>query len=95
MKGIRFYEELTDKNRKAEASKGNVIAVAYETRWYNYTPDGYYDTMFECVSALFFEPNSVCCGDGVSQRYLTKDTKRISETRAREIHPALFEYLER
>jgi len=90
VKGIRFYEELTDKGCKAEKSNGTVIAVFYKQYWH-----GEHDLLFQAVSGLFSEPNTPVCGSSVSQSYLADHCRRVSEARAREIHPKLFEYLER
>lgn len=91
MKGVRFYEELHDKNRKNEKSQGTVVAVMFETA----RPDGKFGPAYDAVGALFYnEPNSVVCGTSVCQDYLTQITRRVSEERAREIHPELFRYLE-
>jgi len=82
MKGIRFYEELV------EALSGNVIAIDAET------PLLITEGNFDCLSALCFEPNSPVCAGAVSQEYLQENCKRISEVKAREIHPRLFERLD-
>jgi hypothetical protein len=86
MKGVRFYEELENKNRKGEKSQGNVIAI----HAYQISIDG----MYECLSATFYKPNSPVSVGGVSRKYLEEKCRRISETRAREIHPRLFERLD-
>lgn len=90
MRGFRFYEELTDKGKATESSKGNVIAA--------YVADGPFwgatGALYECFSALLFESNSVVCGGSVSLDYLRDNTRRVSEARAREIHPALFDRLD-
>ena len=89
MNGIRFYEELDNKNRKGEISQGNVIArVLGQDR---ITDNG---VMCETISALFFHPNSVVCGSAASLNYIYKNCRRISEEKAREIHPNLFVYLD-
>lgn len=93
MKGIRFYEELRNKNRKNEESKGTVIAVFYESRWVDYRP-GLAQVLFDTIGSLFDEPNSVVCGSVASSSYLSEDCRFISEEKAREIHPELFRYLE-
>ena len=93
MKGFRFYEELKNKNRKAEESQGNVIAVYGEWRL-GRVVDEKYQWVKDCVSAVFFETNSQVCGSSVSQGYLEESTRRISEAKAREIHPNLFVYLD-
>ena len=91
MKGIRFYEELENKNRKGEKSKGTVVAVLYENSWIDHNRK---DVMFDTISSLFDEPNSVVCGGIASRSYLWDNCRRISEAKAREIHPNLFQYLE-
>lgn len=88
MKGLRFYEELKDKNRVGEKSMGNVIAIDTTTSLF----DG--RGVYQVFAAVFFEPNSPVCYTGVAPKYLTEHCKRISEARAREIHPKLFERLD-
>ena len=103
MKGYRFYEELEDKNRQAEKSQGNVVAALLQPSgrgWdFIYVPgmvrtEGGYTCVVECISALFGEPNSPVCGSQVSWDYLREKCRRVSEKRAREVHPRLFEYLD-
>lgn len=85
MRYVRFYEEFTNKRRGESA--GTVIALIPENR----CPDG----SREAVGALFDQPNSPVASTSVSDGYLFKNCKRVSETRAREVHPNLFEYLDR
>ena len=93
MKGIRFYEELRNKNRKSEESRGTVVAVLVDTGHISGNQHGvWYE--YDCISSLFDHPNSVVCGSGVSQDYLWQECRRISEQRAREIHPELFKRLD-
>jgi hypothetical protein len=89
MKGVRFYEELNKKNRKGETSQGNVVAVFYEQ---SQARGG--DVFYDAGGAVHFHANSAAAGTSVSQEYLTKSTRRVSEERAREIHPALFTWLD-
>jgi hypothetical protein len=89
MKGVRFYEELTNKNRAAEKSQGNVVAVFYEQ---SQAHGG--GVFYDASGAVYFHPNSACAGTSVSQEYLMKSTRRVSEERAREVHPALFTWLD-
>ena len=49
----------------------------------------------EGAGAVFFEPDSPVCGCSISLEYLQTRCKRISESKAREIHPRLFDYLDR
>ena len=93
MKNIRFYQEFTDV-RKTKPT-GNVIAVSTDKRGYpDYFNYGNGKVSVECASAIYFEPNSEVTGDSVSRDYLKENTKRISEAKARKIHPKLFEYLD-
>lgn len=96
MKGIRFYLEYPNSTEKDKATRkaignheGNVAAVFYEN-WRVVDGEGYYDA----ISAAYFRPNSPVCSGSVSDGWLKKRGKRISETQAREIHPALFDYLD-
>lgn len=86
MKGIRFYEEFA--NKRAGVSAGTVVAVTSDP----FASQG--DVLRECISALFAEPNSPVCGSVVSLKYLRLRCKRVSEARAREVHPALFDRLD-
>jgi hypothetical protein len=89
MKGIRFYKELKNKNRKSEESLGTVVAVFYESHWIS---NG--KILFDAIGGVFSQANSPVTSIGVAQLYLTENCRRISEKRAREVHPALFEYLD-
>ena len=93
MKGFRFYEELENKGRKSERSKGTVVAVLYGEFWVGDCGD-HHDIIFEGVRGVYDAPNSPVCSCGPAFGYLRLMCRRISEARAREIHPALFAYLE-
>jgi hypothetical protein len=101
--GVRFYLDYGSKKKKRKGQHtGNVIAAHVTTggRGFSHvgtlrnawTKKAYYSV--ECVSALFDEPNSAVCSSSVSEGYLRESCKFISEARAREIHPTLFEYLD-
>ncbi len=92
MNGYRFYEEYNDKRKGI--SQGNVVAIIPETRRIEQYPDGSLDVIYDVIGAVYFHPNSDVCGTGASQGYLTESCKRISESKARQIHPALFQYLD-
>jgi len=104
VKGYRFYEELENKGRKSEKSQGTVVAALLREcgRGWNfiYVPPmrraggGRFVGVVECISALFGEPNSPVCGGQTTDDYLWNSCRRISEKRAREVHPRLFEYLD-
>ena len=91
MKGYRFYEELENKGKEAETSEGNVVAVMLNDNSHARLVTGAVD---EAMVALFDKPNSPVCSGSVSWGYLRENCKRISEAKAREIHPRLFERLD-
>ncbi|MCK4668143.1 hypothetical protein KAU33_15430 [Candidatus Dependentiae bacterium] len=94
MKNIRFYQEFSDE-KKRTVPTGNVIGVSTDNRGMpSYFISGSGKAEVECASAIFSEPNSECIGEAVSREYLQENTKRISEAKARKIHPNLFKYLD-
>jgi hypothetical protein len=88
MNGIRFYLEFKDPSKRQ--SSGNVVAVLglNGRYWSSGKP------CCEAIAALFEEPNSPVAGTGVGLDYLRRKCKRISEARARAIHPELFRRLD-
>ena len=92
MRGVRFYEEFD--NKRKGISNGNVVAVIPENRWIKEYADGSTDLIYDAISAVFYHPDSDVCGTGVSQGYLRASCKRVSESKARKIHPRLFEVLD-
>ena len=96
MKWYRFYEELKKKNRKGEESKHTVIALMLKDDGTPlYAPRRRSQELCaECISSIFNQPNGPVAGSAVAMVYLWESCRRISEDRAREIHPKLFEYLE-
>lgn len=84
MKDIRFYEEFTSKRRGLSA--GTVVAIGL--------PNILGDGTFEAVGAVFERPNSPVTSISVHCSYLFFNCKRVSEQRAREVHPELFKYLD-
>ena len=95
MKYVRFYEELNNKNRKGETSRGTVIAVFTEngTR-VERTGDGSLRVIYEGVGAVQDYPNCPVASTDVATIYLREECRRIPEARAREIHPQLFVWLD-
>ena len=88
MNGIRFYQEF--KNKSNCQSAGTVVAalVLNGSYWSSGT------ICYEALAAIFDGPNSPLAGTGVACDYLRQKCKRISEAKARTIHPALFERLD-
>lgn len=93
MKGYRFYEEIENKGKKDEKSNGNVIALFLDENndptSYPYGPK----QVWSGLGAVYFHENSPVSVTGISPDYLREDCKRVSEEKAREIHPRLFERL--
>src|SRR5258708_16009167 len=88
MNGIRFYEEFRDKSKAQSA--GTVVAALVCNGSYWSTDK----VCYEAICGLYEQSNSVVCGGGVSLDYLRARCKRISEIKARTIHPSLFERLD-
>lgn len=87
MKGIRFYEEFIDRTKRV--SEKNVIAVIVVN---GLSVGGLYDAI--CGAYLGEDGNAHPLSTSVDPLYLRKQCKRISEKRAREIHPLLFSMLD-
>ena len=105
MKGVRFYLEYPDKTEKNKATRknlgdnhmGNVIAVLYENtyptvRWENGKKLSTWN--YDAIAGLFRKQNSPVATTGVNPTYLWECCMRISEEKAREIHPELFKILD-
>ena len=97
MIGYRFYQEFRDQKTKKRPS-GNVVAVSVDNKghpnYYMGTGAMGIEAMVEVISAVVDVPNSSVAGGSASRHYLITYTKRISEEKAREIHPNLFRYLD-
>lgn len=91
MKGYRFYEEYDSSYKKRKRiSSGNVLALDIPVAgWF----DGRRYVM-SCTAAVFSHPNSGIAGTAVSRDVLRLNYRRITEKRAREIHPAMFDFLD-
>jgi len=94
VKGWRFYEEFQTEKRKV--STGNVIALDVVHEPFPALDVLTQGVQFQhsCISSVYFQPNSPVSSSGVSIYYRRHYCKRISEAKARTIHPKLFEYLE-
>jgi hypothetical protein len=88
MSGISFYQEFSDKSKHRSA--GTIIAVLLCNGLY--CSDG--KVCYEAIAGVFDQRNSPVAGTGVALDYLHQKCKRISEAKARSIHPALFERLD-
>ena len=88
MNGIRFYHEFTNKAKRKSAGAVVAALVGNGQFW------SAGRACYEAIAALFDHPNSVVCCTAVAWDYLHDKCKRVSEAKARTIHPALFERLD-
>lgn len=86
MKGIRFYEEFS--NKRKGISTGNCIAVFTEPNMRNL------DGTYSGIASIYDHPNSAVASSAVSAEVLRKTCKRVTETHARAVHPQLANYLD-
>lgn len=89
MQHFRFYQEFSDRARKNPT--GNVVAAIAGNG--AFVSSG--KACFEAIVALFDKPDSPVAGSSTSLEYLRTRCKRVSEAKARTIHPRLFERLDR
>ena len=94
MKGYRFYlDHESAKDKRAGKHNGNCFAVLLGK---DGRPLRQSDPkMVEGVGAVYGWPDSACAGTSASRDYLREKCKRVSESKAREVHPNLFRYLTR
>lgn len=89
MKGYHFYlEHETPADKRKGKHNGNVFAAYVEQ-------ERGHSGKLEGLGAVFYWPNSPVCVASAHPDYLRRHCKRISEAKAREIHPALFAELDR
>lgn len=96
MKGIRFYQEFDSKSKTRPT--GNCLAVLAG----NITDapgNGIFfsgkTACYEAIAGLFDHADSAVAVTSVAVDYLREKCKRVPEAKARKIHPALFERLDR
>ena len=96
MKGIRFYLEYPSAKDKRKATRkalgnhtGNVIATLEGTEMV-----GRFGPQIDALVGVFYTEDSPVATSAVSYEYLRERCKRISEAKAREIHPELFKRLD-
>jgi hypothetical protein len=89
MTGIRFYERFKDEQKRESAGK----AVAVYTREWREGSEQQ-GRLFKAVVALGAPPNPPAVLTTISERYLQKKCRLISEARARQMTPNLFRILE-
>jgi hypothetical protein len=93
MKGFKFYLEYESPAKKRKGEHAGTVVAAFTGDEYQFIKDG--EWMRECIATLTDSPNCPwVCSVNVSDEYLRKNCKRISEQKAREIHPNLFSILE-
>ena len=85
MKGFRFY--------CARDGRQECVAVYTEVDP-QIDPNAAGGVVVEGLAGVFARENSPVAWTGISAEYLRRKYRRVSEQRAREIHPALFRYLD-
>ena len=88
MRGIRFYQEFANKSKTRPT--GNVTAIFLDSRLV-----GRNQVTYSAVSGVYEHSDSAVASTIVSEDYLREKCKKVSEEKARRIHPALFEYMEK
>lgn len=89
MRGFRFFEEY---DQLSEVSAGNVIALRLGS--HGFTEPGAICYEAVCAEEDARLPNSPVRPTFVNVEYLGRHCRRITEARARDIHPRLFEFLD-
>lgn len=89
MRGYRFFEEYDQERRE---SAGNVIALRLSEQ--TFIQPGAICFEAVCAEEDSHIPNSPVKPSYVNVEYLGKFCRRISEARARSVHPRLFEFLD-
>lgn len=88
MSGICFYQEFSDGSKRGSSGTSIAALVCNGIYWSSGK------VCYEAIAGLFDRPNSPVAGTGVASDYLYQKCKRVSEAKARIIHPALFERLD-
>ena len=91
MDGYHFFEEFRDEAQRESA--GNVIAVNMADG--SFVQEGGICYRAVCPADDHRGPNSPVTMALFNVEYLGARCKQVDERRARDVHPALFEYLER
>ena len=95
MKGIRFYQEFSNKSKTKPT--GNVIA-AFAGHVTEAASNGVFFSggiaCYEALAGLFDYPDSPVASTAVAVDLLRRKCKRVPEAKARRIHPRLFERLD-
>lgn len=95
MKGIRFYQEFVHKGKNTDIPKNICLAVFTDTRRIErYFRNSLPVVVFDCADSVCDTPDFGYCMGSVAQEYLADKCRRVSESKAREVAPELFAYLE-
>lgn len=99
MKGYRFYVEYSDKTEKNKTRlegnhNGNVVAIMLDENDRPISHVRESGIVYECIAAVHHHENSGVAGTFIGREYKQSKLKRVSEEKAREIHPRLFERLD-
>lgn len=90
MRDVRFYQEFH--NARKTKSTGNCLAV--EVKLFRVVSTGKrYERVYDAIATPWDGENVMPCSASVSEGYLRSNCKRVTEDKAREIHPNLFTML--
>ena len=89
MKGYRFYLEYDTPTLKRHCTHSGTVIATFGDPFISLG-----HAMIECIGSVYNEPNSPVCCTSANLDYIHDYCKRISEVKAREIHPKLFERLD-
>jgi len=90
MKGVRFYEQF--QNKRKGVSAGQCVALMLDDHGRPvHNDDG---RTLSAVAGVFEHADSPPASTSVSFEFLRTKCKRVTEARARKIHPRLFTMLD-
>jgi hypothetical protein len=99
MKGYWFYLKYESPEDKAKGvHSGNCLAVLFKHTGWKKRRETFQSggsLLVRCYAPCFRYPNAPCVPAAVAIHYLNSRCKRITEKRAREVHPKLFERIEK
>ncbi len=90
MNGYRFYlEHATPSAKRRRHHAGTVVAIIPTQSRFQ---DG--QIVFDAVGSVYDVPDSPVTSTGAAQAFLSRNCRRISESKARTIHPTLFNFID-
>lgn len=88
MKGVRFYLEFSSPRAKRQGVNAGTVFAAFVC-------NGIHRAGYDGIGSVYDRPNSPVASSHASLKYIRIHCKRISEEKARFVHPALFKVLDK